>query len=175
MRKIAVLMVLVVAGYAQAQPAVKTKEQAELWRAKAKASIEDASLEYDAMVSARFKLAGDLKKLDDELALRKPVMTMVDYDKALKVITVAKTNAFNSGDHLSKAMKALTKATELMKASDNQYGLGLIVASGNKAVDAAIQANAVQGHCDRAFDIIDVGWDRWIIVDNILKKYRTVE
>lgn len=175
-RMIAVCILIALScGVCHAQPAVKTKEQAIAWRSKAQMWIDEASDEIDAIGASRLKLGADLKKLDDELILRKPMMAVADYDRALAIITTAKKQALSIIIQLDKAQTDLTKAKKLKTASDNQWNLTLYVASGNKALDAAISANAALGHLTRGAEFIDIGYERWALIDGILKKYRTVE
>lgn len=174
MRKIAIILVLSVVGSVQAQPAVKSKAFADTWRAKAKTEIGEADNNFQSAGGYRLKLVEDVKKLEDELDLRKAAMPIEEYTRGMKIASVARQNAKTALDQLVKASTALTKANKFITASDNQYALGLWMASGNKAVEASIDANISITHSDRSIEIIDIGYDRWKMIDDILKKYRPI-
>jgi hypothetical protein len=169
---ISVVCVVVVLAGVSAQPAVKTKAQADKWRTYAKIQIENATNEMPVTVAYRDNLIADLAKLNTEFNMRKDKMDAADVTKCTNQLAYGNGKVTLCTNTLAKAQKELDKASMLFSASSNAYTLGLWGVAANKATESDIEGGNSNRHIERAGELLDVGYEHWGVVDKVLAKYR---
>lgn len=159
-------------GMLYAQPAVKSKAQAEKWRAYAMIQINEATGGLPPMAASRDVLLSDLAKLTAEFNTRKAKMEPADIAKCENQLTRGNGKTTLVTNTLGKAQKELNKANIKFTASSNAYTLGLWTVAANKATEADIEGGNANRYIERVGELIDVGYDHWAEANKILAKYR---
>lgn len=159
-------------GMAHAQPAAKSKAQADKWMTYAKLQIDEATGGLPSMTASRDVLLSDLAKLTAEFNTRKAKMDPADITKCENQLTRGNGKTTLTTNTLGKAQKELDKANMKFKAASNSYTLGLWTAAANKALEADVEGGNANRYIERAGELIDVGYDHWAEANKVLVKYR---
>ena len=168
-----VLIVFLVCVFpVMAQPATKSKAQADKWRTYAKIQIDSATGEIPVMAAYRDNLNSDLGKLNTEFNMRKAKMDPADVTKCENQLARGNGKVTLATSTIAKAQKDLDNANKFYTASTNSYTLGLWTVSANKATEADIQGGNANRRLERTGEIVDVGYEHWAIINTTLAKYR---